>query len=56
MARFGALLVSSVERLDFPVVQAAVFVIAILVSLVNALTDIAFSLIDPRLRSVGAAK
>lgn len=53
---FGALLVSSVERLDFPVVQAAVFVIAILVSLVNALTDIAFSLIDPRLRSVGAAK
>ena len=53
---FGALLVSSVERLDFPVVQAAVFVIAILVSLVNALTDIAFSLIDPRLRSAGAAK
>lgn len=53
---FGALLVSSVERLDFPVVQAAVFIIAILVSLVNALTDIAFSLIDPRLRSAGAAK
>ena len=53
---FGALLVSSVERLDFPVVQAAVFVIAILVSLVNALTDIAFSLIDPRLRSVETAK
>ena len=53
---FGALLVSSVERLDFPVVQAAVFVIAILVSLVNALTDIGFSLIDPRLRSVETAK
>jgi peptide/nickel transport system permease protein len=48
---FGALLVSSVERLDFPVVQAAVFVIAILVSLVNAATDIAFSVIDPRLRT-----
>lgn len=53
---FGALLVSSVERLDFPVVQAAVFVIAILVSLVNAVTDIAFSLIDPRLRTAGPAK
>ena len=53
---FGALLVSSVERLDFPVVQAAVFVIAILVSLVNAVTDIAFSLIDPRLRTVEPAK
>ena len=53
---FGALLVSSVERLDFPVVQAAVFVIAILVSLVNAVTDIAFSLIDPRLRTAEPAK
>lgn len=47
---FGALLVASVERLDFPVVQAAVFVIAGLVFLVNAGTDIAFRLIDPRLR------
>jgi len=48
---FGALLISSVERLDFPVVQAAVFVIAVLVSVVNAVTDIAFSVIDPRLRT-----
>ncbi len=48
---FGALLISSVERLDFPVVQAAVFVIAVLVSVVNAATDIAFSVIDPRLRT-----
>ncbi|MFN3146117.1 MAG: ABC transporter permease [Paracoccaceae bacterium] len=51
---FGALLVSSVERLDFPVVQAAVFVIAVLVSLVTAATDVAFSLIDPRLRAAGS--
>jgi peptide/nickel transport system permease protein len=51
---FGALLVASVEQLDFPVVQAAVFVIAVLVSLVNAATDVAFSLIDPRLRTQGA--
>ncbi|MCC6008576.1 MAG: ABC transporter permease [Rhodobacteraceae bacterium] len=47
---FGALLVASVTRLDFPVVQAAVFVIAVLVFLVNAGTDILFNLIDPRLR------
>lgn len=47
---FGALLVSSVTRLDFPVVQAAVFVIAVLVFLVNAGTDLLFGLIDPRLR------
>jgi len=51
---FGALLIASVERLDFPVVQAAVFVIAILVSLVNAVTDVAFSLIDPRLKGATA--
>lgn len=51
---FGALLIASVERLDFPVVQAAVFVIAILVSLVNAATDVAFSLIDPRLKGEAA--
>lgn len=51
---FGALLISAVERLDFPVVQAAVFVIAILVALVNAVTDIAFSLLDPRLKEAPA--
>ena len=47
---FGLLLVQSVERLDFPVVQAAVFVIAGLVFVVNAGTDVVFRLIDPRLR------
>jgi peptide/nickel transport system permease protein len=47
---FGALLVASVDRLDFPVVQAAVFVIAFLVFIVNAGTDVVFRLIDPRLR------
>jgi peptide/nickel transport system permease protein len=47
---FGLLLVQSVEQLDFPVVQAAVFVIAGLVFVVNAGTDVAFRLIDPRLR------
>ncbi len=47
---FGQLLIQSVERLDFPVVQAAVFVIAGLVFAVNAGTDVLFRLIDPRLR------
>jgi len=50
---FGALLIASVERLDFPVVQAAVFVIAVLVMAVNAATDVVFRLIDPRLREAG---
>ncbi len=46
----GQLLVNSVRTLDFPVVQAAVFIIAALVFVANALTDALFVLIDPRLR------
>jgi peptide/nickel transport system permease protein len=46
----GQLLVASVQVLDFPVVQAAVFVIAVLVFAVNGVTDVLFRLIDPRLR------
>lgn len=46
----GWLLVKSTTTLDFPVLQAAVFVIAILVFAVNSLTDVLFRYIDPRLR------
>jgi peptide/nickel transport system permease protein len=46
----GQLLVASVQVLDFPVVQAAVFVIAVMVFAVNGATDVLFRLIDPRLR------
>ncbi len=46
----GRLLIDSVVRLDFPVVQAAVFVIAVLVFAANAVTDVLFQVIDPRLR------
>ena len=48
---FGQLLIQSVQRLDFPIVQAAVFVIAGLVFVANAGTDVLFRVIDPRLRS-----
>ena len=46
----GRLLVTSVTTLDFPVVQAAVFVIAVFVYLSITATDLAFIFIDPRLR------
>lgn len=46
----GLLLVNSVTRLDFPVVQAAVFVIALLVFAVNTVMDLLFQIADPRLR------
>ncbi len=50
----GWLLVKSTTSLDFPVVQAAVFVIAIMVFAANSLTDILFRYVDPRLRVKGA--
>ena len=46
----GRLLVTSVQTLDFPVVQAAVFVIAIFVYTAITATDLVFLFIDPRLR------
>jgi ABC-type dipeptide/oligopeptide/nickel transport system permease component len=45
------LLIESVTNLDFPVVQASVAVVAVLVFLVTTITDLIFPLVDPRLRS-----
>lgn len=47
----GWLLVKATTTLDFPVIQAAVFIIAILVYAVNVATDLLFTIVDPRLRS-----
>jgi peptide/nickel transport system permease protein len=46
----GRLLVQSTLNLDFPVVQAAALTVAVLVYAVNALTDLVFVALDPRLR------
>ena len=50
----GWLLLESIQTLDFPVVQALAFMIAILVFTVNACTDLVFRFLDPRLRTKGA--
>ena len=47
----GLLLVQSSLTLDFPVIQAAAIVVAMLVFVANALTDIFFVILDPRIRS-----
>ncbi|SDT36832.1 ABC transporter permease [Actinoplanes derwentensis] len=47
----GGLLVRSVTNRDFPVVQACVFVIAVLITLANIGTDMIVRLLDPRLRA-----
>ncbi|MDX2142123.1 MAG: ABC transporter permease [Rhodospirillaceae bacterium] len=49
----GWLLLESIQTLDFPVLQAEVFVIAFMVFSVNALTDLVFRFLDPRLRTKG---
>ena len=46
----GRLLVQSVTRRDFPVVQAAVMVVAAVEVLVMLLVDILYVYIDPRVR------
>jgi len=46
----GALLVDAIGARDYATVQAAVMIVAMLVVLVNLLTDIVYSFIDPRVR------
>jgi peptide/nickel transport system permease protein len=46
----GALLIDSVSARDYPVVQAATLIFALLVILVNLATDIIYSFIDPRVQ------
>jgi peptide/nickel transport system permease protein len=45
----GLLLVQAVNGRDMAVVQAAVFVIALLVIIVNLITDLIYRLLDPRI-------
>lgn len=49
----GRLLVNSIQAKDYAVVQAAVLVAAALFLLLNALVDITYSILDPRLRRAG---
>jgi ABC-type dipeptide/oligopeptide/nickel transport system permease component len=46
----GRLFTDSVFRLDYQVVQSIVVVLSVLVVVVNLLTDLAYALIDPRIR------
>jgi peptide/nickel transport system permease protein len=46
----GLLLVDSIFARDFPVIQAAVFIIASCFVLINLLVDIIYTWLDPRIR------
>jgi peptide/nickel transport system permease protein len=45
----GALLVDAIAARDYPVVQAVTLIFALLVILVNLVTDMIYSLLDPRI-------
>jgi peptide/nickel transport system permease protein len=47
----GTLLIDSVVRADFPILQGSVVVIACIVLLVNLFVDIAYGLINPKVRA-----
>jgi peptide/nickel transport system permease protein len=49
----GRLIISAVLRRDYPVVQGVVLLIAFTYTLVNLLVDLAYLLIDPRIRYTG---
>ena len=46
----GRLVVQAIGQRDFPVVQGAVLILALLFSLVNVAVDLAYGLADPRIR------
>lgn len=46
----GSLLVDAISSRDYPIVQGAVFVFALIVVLSNFLVDISYSYIDPRIK------
>lgn len=46
----GILMVDSISSRDYPVVQAVTLVFALLVVTINLLTDLSYSLLDPRVR------
>jgi peptide/nickel transport system permease protein len=46
----GNLLINSVNRRDYPIVQAEVFLIACVVVAINLIVDLIYGVIDPRIR------
>lgn len=47
----GRLMVNGINNRDYPTVQCAVFILAIVYSLVNLVIDIIYAYVDPRIRS-----
>ena len=50
----GLLTIQAIYNRDFPLVQAAVFVLAVAIILINMFVDILYSFLDPRIRLEGS--
>ncbi|MCK5827117.1 ABC transporter permease, partial [Candidatus Bipolaricaulota bacterium] len=46
----GSLIVQSVLKRDYPVIQGIMFIVAVLYVLVNFVTDLSYAMLDPRIR------
>jgi peptide/nickel transport system permease protein len=46
----GSLLVQSILSRDYAVVQSIVFIFAVIVLVANLITDVSYSLLDPRMK------
>jgi peptide/nickel transport system permease protein len=46
----GSLMIESIQKRDYPIVQACVLIISVIYVAVNALTDLCYGLLDPRIR------
>ena len=50
----GSLMLNSVNNRDYPTVQAIMLIYVVAFIAVNLITDISYSIIDPRIRVTGA--
>ena len=51
MPGIGKLMIDSILQRDFTVIQAAIMVTAIAIFVLNILIDLAYALLDPRIRN-----
>ena len=47
----GSLMVNAVKARDYPLLEAGVFTVAVMVVLVNLIVDLLYQFVDPRLRA-----
>lgn len=52
----GQLIVDSVLKRDYPVIQGAILFISLIYIIINLIVDVSYGIIDPRIRIAGSAK